>query len=47
MIDNVKDQNQEDSLIDYAPTFGFRRSACSKAKRIDYLKKVCSIYGKD
>ena len=47
LIDNIKDQNQENTVIEYASAFGFKRSACSKTKKIEYLKKLFSIYGKD
>ena len=43
LIDNIKDQNYEE----YASAFGFKRLVCSKAKRIEYLRKVFSIYGKN
>lgn len=47
LIDNIEDQNQEETIIEYASAFDFKRSACSNAKRIEYLKKLFSIYGKD
>ena len=47
LIDNIKDQNQEDTIIKYASVFYLKRPACSKAKRIEYLKKLFFIYGKD
>ena len=47
LIDNIKDQNQEDTIIEYVSVFYLKRPACSKAKRIEYLKKLFFIYGKD
>ena len=46
LIINIKDLNQEDTIIEYASTFNFKRSACPKVGRIQYLKKLFFIYGK-
>ena len=45
LIDNIKDQNQEDTVTEYALVFNFKRSACSKTKGIEYLlKRKCSSF---
>lgn len=44
LIDNIKDQNQEETVIKYASAFDFKRSACPKANRIEYLKAVPHLW---
>ena len=47
LIDNIKDQNQENIIIEYALAFNFKRSACSKAEKIEYFKRLLFIYGNE
>ena len=47
LIDNIKDQNQENIIIEYASAFNFKRSACSKAEKIEYFKRLLFIYGNE
>ena len=44
LIYNIKDQNQEDTEIEYASVFDFKRSVCFKPKGTEYLKKQFFIY---